>query len=99
MDGIIEKPLLKDSDSRLKGYFGGITTPDGKHERVFCFLCGHPAGWVSKESSNLIAPVHMLASCEDCDRGIIAKYGGLPLEQVPVWLRDAMGYIPEKRGT
>jgi hypothetical protein len=61
-------------------------------------LCGRPAGWVSKESSQLIAPQHVVVTCDDCDLNIIQKYGSLSLEQIPTQYFDAFGYVPEKKG-
>jgi hypothetical protein len=86
----------KSSDGRLKGYFGNVTHATLPMEQVYCFLCGAKAGFVSRESSKLIAPQHVAVTCDRCDHDIIAKYGNLPMEQVPVHLYDAFGYKPER---
>jgi hypothetical protein len=90
--------IPKDSDSRLALDTVRISDASGKFERAYCFLCGRPAGWVSKDSSNLISPEHIVVTCDQCDHDIIAKYGDLPFEKVPTELFDAFGYKPEKGG-
>lgn len=86
----------RDSDGRLKGYFGNVTHPTMPMERVYCFLCGAQAGFISRDSSKLVAPQHVVVTCDQCDHDIVAKFGDLPLDKVPVSLYDAFGYTPEK---
>jgi hypothetical protein len=87
--------LPKDSDSRNTTII--VSDQSGKFQRAYCFLCGKPAGWVSKESSAFIAPEHMVVTCDDCDIHIIEKYGDLPFDKIPTSLFDAFGYKPEKK--
>ena len=89
--------LFRDADSRLKGFNAMVTHPVLKLERTFCFMCGRPWGWTSQESSNFVAVHHIVVSCDDCDAQIIGKIGEgkFPLQQVPSWLFEAYGIIPE----
>jgi hypothetical protein len=82
----------KDADSRNTRII--VSDPSGLMQRCYCFICGKPAGWISKDSSSLVAPEHVLATCSDCD----AKYGMMPLEQIPANLLEAFGIVPENRG-
>ncbi len=84
--------LLKSADSRLQ--IIQVSDPSGLNERTFCICCGKPQGWVSKDSSQLVAPAHVVVTCDDCDM----RLGALPLEKVPTDLLDAFGIIPEKAG-
>lgn len=86
--------LPRDADSRLLTGTIRVSDPSGKFERTFCFICGKPQGWISNDSSNLCAPEHVIVTCDDCD----ARYGMLPLDQIPTDLLDAFGIIPEKVG-
>ena len=92
------RPAAKDSDGRLKGYFGLQTHPQVRAEQLYCFLCGAKAGFVTQDSSKYIAPAHVVATCDRCDLDIIAKYGGRPPNEVPTSLYDAFGYAPEPTG-
>lgn len=91
--------LYKDSDSRLKGYFGNVTHPSEKYERTYCFLCGAPSGFTSQDSSKYIPPAHIVVTCSKCDDDIMQKFGmsTFPFQQVPTELLDAFGIIPEQK--
>lgn len=93
------RQLYRDADSRLKGFFGQVTHPTLPLQRTYCFLCGKPNGYTSMESSEFIAPAHIVVTCDDCDRDIIMKFGleNFPLQQVPQQLLDAFGIIPEQK--
>ena len=56
-------------DSRLKGsnLQHKITHPTLPLERTFCTKCGKPYGWVSTESSQLIAAAEVIVFCEACE--------------------------------
>jgi hypothetical protein len=86
--------LPKDSDSRNTTII--VSDQSGKFQRAYCFLCGAPCGWVSKDSSSFIAPEHMIITCDTCDINIVEKYGDLPFDKIPTQLFDAFGYKPEK---
>lgn len=93
--------LPMDADSRLKGIVREVTHPTMNLERTYCFICGKPWGWTTTESSKMSAPAHIVVSCDDCDAQIIGKVGGgkFPLQQVPTWLFDAYGIVPEHKET
>src|SRR5256885_6863289 len=86
-------PLPKDSDSRNATII--VSDTSGRFQRAYCFLCGAPAGWISKESSAFIAPTHFITTCDRCDQDIIAKFGDLPFDKIPTEFFDAFGYKPE----
>ncbi|SRR6266849_10362073 len=86
--------LPKDSDSRLKGFFGQVTHPTLSLQRTYCFLCGKPWGYASTESSQHVRPEHILVTCDDCDIAFAEKYGTGAVP-VPQHLYDAYGLIPE----
>lgn len=90
----MDTTLLKDSDSRNTLII--VSDQSGKFQRAYCYLCGKPAGWVSKESSEFIAPEHIIVTCDQCDADIIAKFGDLPFDKIPTQFFDAFGYKPEK---
>jgi hypothetical protein len=107
MDGLreIENPreakLHRDSDSRLQGFFGPvITDPSGKFQRTFCFLCGKPYGWCSTDTGLTASPAHIVVTCDRCDADILTKCNGdlskFPMQQVPNWLFEAYGIVPER---
>jgi|SRR5208282_989724 len=83
--------LFKDADSRLKGYFGQVTHPTLNLKRTYCFLCGEPAGYCSMESSEHVAPQHIVVTCSKCDEIMI----GLGAEKVPQSILDAFGLVEE----
>jgi hypothetical protein len=85
--------LLKDADSRNVTIIE--SDQSGKFQRAYCFLCGKPTGWVSKESSAFVAPEHVVVTCDACDLNIIAKFGDLPMSKIPTEFFDAFGYKPE----
>lgn len=95
---ILRQPY-KDSDSRLKGFFGQVTHPTLPCQRTYCFLCGAPTGYTSQESSQYIAPSHIVVTCDKCDIEIVEKFGkeNFPFQQVPTQLLDAFGIIPEQK--
>lgn len=88
--------LPKDSDSRLKGYFGNVSHPTLPAKRTYCFHCGRPAGFIAEDSSLAAAPVHVVVTCNTCDETIL-NFGKInyPLREVPRHLLDAFGIIPE----
>jgi hypothetical protein len=95
----IKQPRLpSDSDSRLKGFFGQVSHPTLPLQRTYCFLCGKPWGYTSIESSQHVAPAHIVVTCDDCDLNIVEKYGkdGFPMDEIPRDLLDAFGIVPEK---
>lgn len=91
-------PLPKDSDGRLKGYFGTQTNPALNCERLFCFICGGPAGWTSLDGSKYVRPVHVAATCAKCDQEIMQHYANgeaFPLQRIPEQYLEAFGIRPE----
>jgi hypothetical protein len=98
----IRMPLPpKDSDSRLKGFFGQVSHPTLPLQRTYCFRCGAPCGYTSIESSQFVAVAHIVVTCDKCDADIVEKYGKgeFPYEQVPQELLDAFGIVPETKST
>lgn len=94
------RKLFKDADSRLSGHFGQVTHPTLPLQRTYCFLCGRPNGYTSMDSSQYVAPAHIVVTCDKCDQDIMEKFGGIdnfPLQQVPSQLLDAFGIIPEQK--
>jgi hypothetical protein len=91
--------LFAGADSRLKNYRFAVTHPTMNIERTYCFLCGRPWGWTSKEGSQLSAPAHIVVTCDACDERIVNIGSGdeFPLKKVPTWLFDAYGIIPEQK--
>lgn len=83
--------LYKDADSRLQGFFGQVTHPALPLQRTYCFLCGKPWGYTSMESSQNIAPQHIVVTCDDCDMVMIAKGA----QSVPQAVLDAFGMLRE----
>jgi len=65
--------LPADSDSRNSQII--VSDQSGRFQRAYCFLCGAPAGWISKDSSAFIAPEHFITTCNRCDQDIIEKFG------------------------
>src|SRR5438270_127531 len=88
--------LLKDADSRLSGFATRVSDQSGRFERAYCFLCGKPCGYISKNSNAHVAPEHIVVTCDECDINIIAKFGDLPFDKIPTQFFDAFGYKPEK---
>jgi len=86
--------LLKEADSRNSTII--VSDQSGKFQRAYCYLCGAPAGWVSKDSSAWCAPQHIIVTCDRCDQEIISKLGDLPFNKIPTEFFDAFGYKPEK---
>ena len=86
--------LHKDSDSRLKGFFGQVTHPTLPLQRTYCAMCGKPWGYCTSESSQHIAPEHIIVTCDDCDFKFLEKYGD-GAKPVPTHLLDAYGLMPE----
>lgn len=83
----------KDSDSRLKGYFGQVTHPTLPLQRTYCFFCGRPAGYTSTDSSQFAAAAHIIVTCDDCDFVMISSGA----KCVPQSVLDAFGIIPETK--
>lgn len=73
-------PYGESVDSRLKGYKGSITHPVLPLERTFCYNCGKPKGWVSREQGEYIRVLGIIVICDECD----AKLGKLQLEEAPI---------------
>jgi hypothetical protein len=89
--------LPKDSDSRNTRIIA--SDPSGRFQRAYCYLCGKPCGFISKNSNAHVAPEHIIVTCDRCDLDIIAKFGDLPFDKIPTQFFDAFGYKPEKRDT
>ncbi len=66
-------------DSRVKGYRGKVTHPHMPLERSYCSNCGAPFGWVSTESSQMIAAGQVIVFCERCEEDMNKKLGPVPL--------------------
>ena len=70
----------KPEDGRLKGYHGKVTHPTLPLERSYCSHCGAPYGWVSEESSQLIAAAEVIVFCQQCEHDMNTKLGPVPLK-------------------
>jgi hypothetical protein len=84
----------KSSDSRNSQII--VSDTSGRFQRAYCYLCGAPCGWISKESSAFVSPEHFITTCDRCDSEVIALFGDLPFDKVPTEFFDAFGYKPEK---
>ena len=57
--------MKTENDSRLRGYNVRVSDSTGILERTFCAVCGKPMGFVSKESSQLIAAQEVICLCAE----------------------------------
>ncbi len=69
-------------DSRLKGYNGKVTHPSQLMERTYCGNCGKPYGWVSQESSEMIALKQVVVYCTECEESLNKKVGPIPFRVI-----------------